>query len=506
MVVVAQGRADGTALPAASAGRTGAFVVPAYLACVALSERPAIDFFGLHLTPLRTFLLITMIPALVTLFRRRDVRFHVFDAAVVLLAFWLFLGLSVNNGIDRGFKYGGAVGLEAIGGYLIARAYIRSAAEFRRMLLAFLALIVIVGLFAIPEAVFGVRTFSFLGSGAVDVLALSNENSNYRRLGLFRASVTFDHPILYGAFCATALGMVWYGFAKNLRLWYALGAIFAATFLSVSSAPLLACFVVAAFIVWEKMSRLILQRAAITLWSVAFLAIVIEVFSTRSIAAVFLPFVSLDQWTAYYRLLIWEHASANILQNPLFGIGLNDWVRPRWMPPSVDCYWLVVGLIGGLPAVGFVVTFIVALLAQVHRRREAEPPERWQTRYAWTAGVLALCLMAFTVHYWGAMHSFFFFILGSGAWMVDMPRAVAARQPQQHLRGLVQRPRFIHESMLRARSVPTAVVSSKTAKRLHPAAPLRRLVQRPRLIHGSMLRPLRAPAIGGSAVAEVPPK
>jgi hypothetical protein len=33
--------------------------------------------------------------------------------------------------------------------------------------------------------------------------------------------------------------------------------------------------------------------------------------------------------------------------------------------------------------------------------------------------VLALCMQAFTVHYWGAMYAVFFFVLGLGAWLTD---------------------------------------------------------------------------------------
>jgi hypothetical protein len=63
---------------------------------------------------------------------------------------------------------------------------------------------------------------------------------------------------------------------------------------------------------------------------------------------------------------------------------------------------------------------VVLLLKKVHERTGLrETRERWQARFGWTAAVLALCLQAFTVHYWGSIHSLFFFILGMGAWMTD---------------------------------------------------------------------------------------
>jgi hypothetical protein len=141
----------------------------------------------------------------------------------------------------------------------------------------------------------------------------------------------------------------------------------------------------------------------------------------------------LDPWSAYYRQIIWEHATANIRASPWFGIGLNDWVRPSWMTPSVDCFWLVIGLTAGFPAIGFLVAAILLLLARVHAGRAfVEDAQRRRMRLGWTVAVLALCMQAFTVHYWGAMNSFFFFILGLGAWMSDSrsglrPKAIRRR-------------------------------------------------------------------------------
>jgi hypothetical protein len=135
---------------------------------------------------------------------------------------------------------------------------------------------------------------------------------------------------------------------------------------------------------------------------------------------VLLPFISLDPWTAYYRLYIWEYATMNIAEHPIFGLGLNDWVRPDWMPTSVDSFWLTIMLLGGVPTLVFLVVGMILLMVRVHARQaNTETRERWQARFGWTAAVLALCMQAFTVHYWGAMHSVFFFVLGLGAWLTD---------------------------------------------------------------------------------------
>jgi hypothetical protein len=63
------------------------------------------------------------------------------------------------------------------------------------------------------------------------------------------------------------------------------------------------------------------------------------------------------------------------------------------MPPSVDSFWLVVALTGGIPAITALVVAVVHLLARVHVRRGfVEAKERWQTRFGWTVAVLAVCV------------------------------------------------------------------------------------------------------------------
>ena len=40
--------------------------------------------------------------------------------------------------------------------------------------------------------------------------------------------------------------------------------------------------------------------------------------------------------SAYNRIIIFEYGSAEVMRNPIFGIGLGDWIRPVWMSDSMD--------------------------------------------------------------------------------------------------------------------------------------------------------------------------
>ena len=54
--------------------------------------------------------------------------------------------------------------------------------------------------------------------------------------------------------------------------------------------------------------------------------------------------------TADGRLIILEYGSAEIARHPVFGIGLNEWVRPWYKKQSVDNFWLSHAMRFGLPS------------------------------------------------------------------------------------------------------------------------------------------------------------
>lgn len=390
-----------------------------YFLGVILPTELAVNLFGLALIPVRVVLLLFFIPAVLLLTRTRDFRAQSFDYLLLLAMVWLLIALSINNGPEKGIKYGGSLVLEALGGYVLARAYIRNYAQFVDAVRSYFLFMLVAAAVAIPEAFFRIKFVHALASSLTGNpnIAITSEAG---RLGLERATSTFDHPILYGVFCATSLGLVWYLYYGRTERWIRAAVIAFATLCSVSSAPLLAYAMAMALIVWERWTRQISNRTAITLSLAAALYVVLELFSNRSAVEVIVGFIALDSWTAYYRVLIWQNAYVDLVDNPLFGAALNAWTRPAWMTGSVDSFWLVTALSGGLPMVFLLGLMVVLLLVRVHAHTGLrETRERWQARFGWTAAVLALCLQAFTVHYWGSMHSLFFFILGMGAWMTD---------------------------------------------------------------------------------------
>jgi hypothetical protein len=406
-------------LPAISDRVLGAAVFFYFLGVVLPTEL-AINFFGLALIPVRVVLLAFFVPAVMRLARTSDFRLQSFDWLLMLGLAWLMLALMVNNGAEKGFKYGGSLVLEALGGYVLARAYVRSYAQFADAVRTYFLFVLVALAVAFPEAFLKIKFVHALASsltGNPDIAVTSEAG----RLGLERATSTFDHPIHYGVFCATSLGLVWFMSYGRPTRWLLAGVIAFATLCSVSSAPMLAYAMAVAFILWERGTRHIANRAAITLSAAAGVYLVLEVFSNRPAVEVLSRLIALDSWTAYYRVLIWQNAFVDLANHPLLGVALNAWTRPKWMTGSVDAFWLVTALTAGLPTAALLAAMVVQLLRKVHARTPGmrETRERWLCRFGWTAAVLALCMQAFTVHYWGAMHSLFFFVLGMGAWMSD---------------------------------------------------------------------------------------
>jgi hypothetical protein len=421
----------GLAGPHAVPDRAFATILFLYLLAVVFPSELAINLFGLALTPVRIVLLALLVPAAARLLADRDFRPQAFDYLLVLSLAWLVLALSVNNGAGKGIQYGGSLALEALGGYLVARAYVRSGRQFAHAVTLYFGFVLAVATIAVPETFLAVRFVHPLASLLTG--AVPHDIPEAGRLGLERAASSFDHPILYGVFCASSFGLAWYVWQSRRDVWLRLAAILFATFCAVTSAALLAIAAAIALIVWERWTRPFKQRVAISLAILAAAYLVLELASNRSMVEVAISFVALDPWTAYYRVLIWENAFVDLARSPLLGAALDAWTRPPWMTASVDSYWLVLALSAGLPAVAMLAAMILLMLRRVHARSAAgESKERWAARFGWTAAVLALCLQAFTVHYWGSMNAFFFFVLGLGAWMTERAGDQEAPAPGPH--------------------------------------------------------------------------
>ena len=185
-----------------------------------------------------------------------------------------------------------------------------------------------------------------------------------------RVQGSFEHPILFGLFCALAVTNFWYLFRDNLAKRLSLtGLAIFMTLMSMSSAPLLSVITQLGMIVWEKISKANWKLLGV-LSVIGY--VVIDLLSNRTPVQVLISYATLNPATAANRLHIWTWGTQNVAANPIFGIGLNDWFRAPWMVSgSVDNFWLLTAMRYGLPAVIFL---IIAVLAESERHHAPQRP------------------------------------------------------------------------------------------------------------------------------------
>mgnify|MGYP001766373697 CR=1 FL=1 len=385
---------------------------------------------GLRLPPHRLALLALLPIALAKIVMSRDQRFRPFDILFILYGVWTITVYAHHSG-QPGFVYGGSLALEALGGYFVARAFVRTTEQLRATMRAFIFAVLGAALFALPETLLGhIFTHDFLAK----MTGYYHPTGVETRLGLTRAYGTFDHPIHYGTFCAALFALFWFAERRTVKRRINAVVMALATFLGLSSAPMLCLGLQGGMLVWDRLTRTIRGRMSLTLAGLAGIYIGMSMLSSRSPIAFIATGMTLDPWTGFYRMQIWESGMSNVWASPWTGIGLADWVRPWWMiSDTVDAFWLVTMMRQGIPALALLVLAIVLLGRDVMKRRHRHTDgQARMIAMGWMMSLIALSLVGATVHYWNVLHTYFFFFIGLGAWIADPTRAALASFAVHH--------------------------------------------------------------------------
>jgi len=388
---------------------------------------------GLALNPTRILLLIA-IPVLVANFCRGLYgKFILTDLFFLCHIVWMAVTLAVNNP-ESVVSQVGSVGLEFVGGYLIGRACIRSAEDFILLIKWLVGMVLFMMPFALVETQTGVPILL----EAIRKLPGISTHSNVHhepRMGLLRAQVLINHPIHFGMFCSTAFSLVLIGLqdriSKSQRylLTFLIGAT---TFMSLSSGAFLALVFQLILILWAWTLAAVPRRWLILFLITAFFYVVIDILSNRTPVEVALSYLTFSPHTAYWRTIIFEWGMKNVWDNPIFGIGLNDWERPYYMySGSMDNYWLVNAVRHGIPGFVFVAAGYVYMLIRVGQRDFSGDQRLENFRLAWIITMVSLAFTLSTVHIWQAIYSFVFFLLGSGGWMISAEANAQDAKPEE---------------------------------------------------------------------------
>lgn len=391
---------------------------------------------GLRIPPHRLALLLLLPVAFWRLMQQKDLKIRSYDLAFIAFNIWTVAIFMHHQGQHDGLIYGGSLALDGLGAYLVARTWVRDVAQFHAVLRTMGYAIAAAAIIALPETLLG-QTFTH--DVLKSITGYAHPTAVETRLGFTRAYGTFDHPIHYGTFCAALLAQFWYATNSNLEKRKRAVLLAAATVLGLSSAPILCLMLQIAMLIWEKLTRGTPNRTALTLTILAGLYVGASMVMTRSPINLIATGMTLDSWTGYYRLQIWEHGLNNVYANPWTGIGLNEWDRPWWMvSPTVDAFWLVVAMREGIPGILSLV-LAVAFITRAVVKRGLKHPDAHIRRLSrgWIMSMIALSLVGCTVHFWNVLYAFFCFFIGLAGWIADpikvrakARKAKAPRTPQ----------------------------------------------------------------------------
>ena len=374
----------------------------------------------LRMSAYRFILLAMLAPMLFAWLSGKAGRFRIADFALIGYCLWCFASISAIHGFDYAVQPAGMMFIETIGAYLLARCYIRSADDFKGMVSIFFKIIAFLLPFAFLEAV---TTRNALLQWFASVYPTFPDSFLEPRWGLRRAQSVFEHPILYGVFCASCLSMTHLvlGEGKSIaRRWMGTGIVVAAAFLSLSAGPLTALSSQAMLLGWNWLLRTIVQRWKILVGFLLLAVVSIELLTSRSVPVVFMSYFSFDESSAWVRVEIWRYGTASIMNHPLFGVGFNEWDRAPWMSTSIDMFWIIDGIRHGLPAEAMMLlAFGSMYLAVAFKSGLDDRAVLYRTAYL--IAMTGFFLVGWTVYFWNATYVVFLFLLGSGAWILDRP-------------------------------------------------------------------------------------
>jgi hypothetical protein len=370
-------------------------------------------------TSLRLLMMVMLLPLTLRLLQGRYGRVILTDVLFFLHIGWALIALAVNNPTQF-VQQTGSVGVEFLGGYLIGRAYVRTADDFVALCRWLVLLVLCTTPFAVFEALTGrpliIEVLRRIQVAAVGIVTIEG------RLGLERVQASFAHPIHYGLFCSVAFSL---GFVAlrgiSSTLWrYITSAVVALSgFLALSSGALLAILLQIALISWAAVFSGFRRRWWLLVGLFVIAYIVIDIFSNRTPIRVFMSYATFSAHNAYWRSIIFEWGLKNLWGSPWFGIGLNDWVRPDFMHSgSMDNFWLVMAVRYGVPGFIFLAIGYVWSIFLVMRRNFDSDGLLAQIRRAWVFTFLGLSFTLTTVHVWTNVYSFVFFMFGSGIWLI----------------------------------------------------------------------------------------
>ena len=321
-----------------------AYPLVAWLALIGLILPPQEVYFiaGANFTGGRLCVLLLFFPALF-MFLQKGRRVLLCDLFAFATAAWMIGAALYVSGLASLGSAAAAESLEFIGGYLVARGFFwRPSAQDK-----FIRVLKILSITAIVLSMADSISGRWIVHDTLAaVLQVAPPGPVYRE-GLVRATSTFDHPILLGAFCSLAIPIFLYTEDTALRRISYVGISLIGCAVTLSSAALISALIAISAYIYDRIMRQFPWRWA-AFWGVI-LAFFVALFLTSNRPFGWLiSHLTLDPQTGYFRLLIWDAGLAQIDQAPWAGAAFV--FKSEILNNSVDLVWLLLALRFGIPA------------------------------------------------------------------------------------------------------------------------------------------------------------
>ena len=157
----------------------------------------------LNLSVYRLVLLTILLPCLLS-WIRGTLGFRFPDLALFFYSIWAAVALFAAHDGSAATKTSGILFIETMGAYLLARRYIRDAADFRGMVLAVTMLVLALSPFAVYEWITGNKPILSVLSTIFPTVEVTTMTS---RWGFWRVQGPFSHSIEFGLFCTSILAL-----------------------------------------------------------------------------------------------------------------------------------------------------------------------------------------------------------------------------------------------------------------------------------------------------------
>lgn len=375
---------------------------------------------GQRLDPYRLVLIVMFFPFLRGLATRRAGWLTGSDLLMMAFCGWVVLTFVYHHGTGM-FALGSILAIEFFGGYAAGRLLIRNATDFKRYVRYSLIALLILS----PLVLFELVTGRMLFGEVVGRFLPVNEKYDAMRFGLHRVQAVFPHSILFGLFCSIQAANVIYIYRGKLaRLAPRLGLVGGMTMAALSSAPILSLIIQVSIHLWGVVTR---NNWMSLIGLVLAVIMFLEVASTRGPVIILIETLTLDPSTGWWRYYIWVFGIENVLNSPIFGLGMNDWVRPYWMfASSVDNFWLLTAMRHGLPGVMMLILMLAVHVWHIVRAKGLSEENR-AIRSGYLIGMVGLCFTLTTVHVWDVMAVYVMFYFGAGSFLYTSPSVTSDR-------------------------------------------------------------------------------